>query len=182
MEDSGLVRRLRWMLSLASVTGHDVGGQSCQLLVSAEPGSEALWVSRQEPLTGPDAGEERVEVPADPFRDNAVRPCSEAEGSFLLHRAEGNGKADPGTVTGSPGAELGQAVETFLVHPGVDIMTDEQALSRRPAGKMHRRSGMFPGELAQAALALQAHLDLLAASREPRCKSVWKEEALPWGA
>lgn len=61
-------------------------------------------------------------------------------------------------------------------------MTDEQDLSRRPAGKTHRRSGMLPGELAQAALALQAHLDFLAASRKPRCKSVWKEEVLPWGA
>ena len=63
------------MLSLASVTGHDVGGTELPTAVSAEPGSEALWVSRQEPLTGPDTGEERVEVPADPFRDNVVRPC-----------------------------------------------------------------------------------------------------------
>ena len=65
------------MPSLASVTGHDVVGQSSKLQVSAEPGSEALWVAwvaREEPLTGPDAGEDMVGIPADLFRDNPVPP------------------------------------------------------------------------------------------------------------
>lgn len=42
-------------------------------------------------------------------------------------------------------------------------MTDEQTCSRRPAGKIHRLSGTFPGEPAQAALALQGP------SRHPHC-------------
>lgn len=95
-----------------------------------------------------------VDLPADPFRDN-LAPCSGTRGSSLLHRAKGNGKADPGTVARSSGAELGQVAETILIHPEEDVMMDELTLSRRPAGKMHRLSGAFPGELAQASLAPQ---------------------------
>lgn len=57
-------------------------GESRTLQVFAEPGSEALWVAREEPPIGLDAGEEMVEIPADPLKDNLVLPLFGDRGLF----------------------------------------------------------------------------------------------------
>lgn len=66
-----------------------------------------------------------MEIPAYPFKDNLVPPCSETKGSFCCKELRGLRKQIQTKLTTRLGAELAQAVEPILLYPGENMMTNE---------------------------------------------------------